>query len=381
MKTLKVRRYTQVYPPTERGRQVKWFPNIARMPRKSPNALTWARTRARAMAHVAWRDEKIDELLAARNKVAGELVEARKRLAEAPDVPSFEAYVHAEHRIHSHMRDRNYPDRGNVVTRKLKSYSFAQSHGVAIPQIFGVWDRPEDISWDNLPDEVVLKSHTGSNGRGVFPLRRLGGQWTMVTGTETITPAEIVDRLHALKREGRVGGPFFAEELLSGVDANTLPVDVKVSTFYGEVGHILLRRAASHGDSRSTAFRVIFPDGTDPGHILRRHPYDPTIPIPENLDELVKVAARLSLGIPSAYLRVDLYDLDGRIVFGEFTPRPGGHQDFGPAHDARLGHLWERAHARVLNDVIDGADYILRFGSGPRSLLAGEKSFLPPADD
>lgn len=360
---------------------MKWFPNIAGMPRKSAIALTWARTRARALPHVAWRDEKIDELVAARDKVAGELAQARRILAKASDLPSFEAYVHAERRIHSHMRDRNYPDRGNVVTRKLKSYSYAQSHGVAIPRIFGVWQRPEDIAWDDLPDEVVLKSHTGSNGRGVFPLRRLAGRWTMVTGAGTITPAEIVDRLGAFKLKGLVGGPYFAEELLSGVDANTLPVDVKISAFYGEIGHILLRRTPSRGEPGSNAFRVIFADGTDPGHILRGHPYDASIPIPDNLDELVDVAKRLSLGIPSAYTRVDLYDLDGRIVFGEFTPRPGGHQYFGPAHDAHLGHLWERAHARVLNDVIDGADYTLRFGLGPQNLLVGEKSFLPPADD
>jgi hypothetical protein len=48
-------------------------------------------------------------------------------------------------RLDARMSDRTFPDRGNLVARKLKSYAFAQSHGVRIPTIYGLWDKPEDI--------------------------------------------------------------------------------------------------------------------------------------------------------------------------------------------------------------------------------------------
>lgn len=357
---------------------------MAHMSPKNPNVLTWARTRARTLPHVVWRDEKISELAASRDKTARQLAQARKKLAELAsddvDAPSFRRYVYAERRIHAHMRDRNYPDRGNLVTRKLKSYSFAQSHGISIPKIFGIWEKPEDINWNELPDKVVIKSHTGTYGRGVFPLRRIDGDWTTVTTSAAITPAEIVDRLQTFKAKGLVGGPYFAEELLGGGADNAIPPDVKVLAFYGEVGLLYVRSAPSFKDAKSWRYRTFLEDGTDLGPVYQDHAYDATVPAPHNFNEIVDVAKRLSLSIPHAFIRIDLYDVGGRIVFGELTPRPGGPVNFGPEHDERLGHLWERAHARVLNDAIDGADYFVRFGPGPRELQAGDKSFLPPAD-
>ena len=44
------------------------------------------------------------------------------------------------------------------------------------------------------------------------------------------------------------------------------------------------------------------------------------MPVPGNIDELIDVARRLSLCIPRPYVRIDLYDIDGEVVFGELTP-------------------------------------------------------------
>lgn len=46
---------------------------------------------------------------------------------------------------------------------------------------------------------------------------------------------------------------------------------------------------------------------------------------PENFDEMKKIAAKLSEGIP--FVRVDLYNIRGKIYFGEFT-----FFDWGGAH-------------------------------------------------
>jgi len=322
------------------------------------------------LPQVVRRDERIEEL-------ERQLALEDDREEASYGLPSFRRYIYAERRIADHLRRLDDDDRGHLVTRKLKSYAFARSYGVDVPEVFGVWERSVDIAWDELPEAVVIKSAQGTAARGVTPLRRTDDGWTMVTTTETVDPAKIVRGLADLEYEGKVGGPYFAEELLGGGVGNALPVDVKVHAFYGEISHVLLRRVTVHRDSDATAFRVILPDGTDPGPIVRGLPHDHEIPVPSNLDELMEVARRMSLGIPRAFIRVDLYDIDGRIVFGELTPRPGHLMDYGPKQDERLGHLWERAHARVMNDALSGAGFAVRFGTGPRELVVGGQPYVP----
>jgi len=50
---------------------------------------------------------------------------------------------------------------------------------------------------------------------------------------------------------------------------------------------------------------------------------------PENFDEMVHVATRLAEGFP--FVRVDLYNIDGRVLFGEMTFYPAdGRKEFVP---------------------------------------------------
>jgi teichuronopeptide biosynthesis TupA-like protein len=343
------------------------------MPRSNPRE--WVRARARRLPPLAWRDARIRELRAERRRLAAELAAARKLSEPTTDhSPSFARYVYAERRINAHIADRNVPGRAHQIARKLKAYSFAQSHGVRIPTMLGLWDQLEHIAWDELPDEIVLKSNTGASSRGVFPLRRIDGRWFMVTRREPIEPADIVEQLTALYNGGRVDGPFFGQELIGKGRDDALPTEVRVYCFYGEAGVVNVRRATSHGDNTGTRARRFLPDGS-PGPRHVRH--DDDIELPDAFHRAVDIARRLSGHVPRPLVRVDFLDDDGDAVFGELTPRPGGPHYFGRDDDRRLGELWEQAQARILNDVIDGSDYALRYGPGPRELLIGDYRYLP----
>lgn len=51
--------------------------------------------------------------------------------------------------------------------------------------------------------------------------------------------------------------------------------------------------------------------------------------LPNNLDEMIAIAEKLSRGLK--FLRVDLYNVNGRIYFGELTFYPaGGLGEFTP---------------------------------------------------
>ncbi len=335
----------------------------------------WVRTRARRLPPVAWRDAKIQELRTEKRRLAAALSAAEKRAEPAQnEAPSFARYLYASRRINAHLGRRNVPGRGNQIARKLNSYSFAQSHAIRIPTLLGLWDTPEDIPWDELPDRIVLKSHTGASSRGVFPLRRIDGRWFVVTRPEPIEPTEIVEQLTSLVRARRIDGPFFGQELVGAGRDDALPTEVRVHCFYGEVGVVNVRRATSHGDNAGTRTRRFLPDGS-PGPPHRWHSDD--VELPDAFHTAVDVGRRLSTHIPRAFVRIDLLDDDGDVVFGELTPRPGGPHYFGPEYDQRLGELWERAQARVLNDVFDGSDYSLKFGPGPRELTIGDRLYVP----
>ena len=60
---------------------------------------------------------------------------------------------------------------------------------------------------------------------------------------------------------------------------------------------------------------------------------------PSNYDLMIELAEKLSKDIP--FVRVDFYDIDGKIYFGELTFYPGcGFEEFNPEEwDKKLGDL------------------------------------------
>ena len=62
------------------------------------------------------------------------------------------------------------------------------------------------------------------------------------------------------------------------------------------------------------------------------------IPKPDNLEEMIHVAVLLSEGFPQ--VRVDLYNIRGRILFGEltFTSCAGRHFTYSPQAQIEMGN-------------------------------------------
>ena len=64
------------------------------------------------------------------------------------------------------------------------------------------------------------------------------------------------------------------------------------------------------------------------------------MPRPEHFDDMLYVAARLADGFD--FVRVDLYNICGRIYFNEmtFTPTGASMKFIPPAWDVTLGRKW-----------------------------------------
>jgi hypothetical protein len=127
---------------------------------------------------------------------------------------------------------------------------------------------------------------------------------------------------------------FLVEELLGPPGAP--PPDYKIFVFDGKAE--LIEMVNRYDGNQQRLYR---PDWTPLEVLYGPQHIAPVAPPPPDLDRLLDIAQLL--GKPFDFIRVDLYDVAGSIVFGELTPYPcGGLERFRPASfDVELGEKWQ----------------------------------------
>lgn len=128
------------------------------------------------------------------------------------------------------------------------------------------------------------------------------------------------------------------EEFLSVDDGSwVIPVDYKFFVFSGVVGLVVvdLDRFGKHKRSLFTRdWRHI--------NVAYEYPKGGDLSPPPNLETMVQLAEKLSNG--REFVRIDLYDLGTRVVFGEITHSPDASLvRFEPdSFDFEAGKMWKR---------------------------------------
>ena len=316
----------------------------------------------RLRGQLADRDAKIAELRATVRKERAARREAQEQLvADRPEFgesapPSFRRNLVNLRRDVEALRpfDRQVFHPVLQIPRKLRNYRLAASHGVAVPEVLGVWGALELIDLSGMPERFVLKSDGGAGGHGVFPLRRVDeDRFALVGGDEVHTRESLIERFRA---KTSLFGPWFAEGFLEQREAGEeIPDDIKVYASYGEVTMVLLRRMPVHANLRSARYRYVDQDGVDLGpDISPGQTIDETIPLPQPFEEFVAVARHLSRAVALPFIRVDIYDTVDGPVLGELTRAPGGAQRYRKDHDIAMGRAWDEARWRLDMDVIGG---------------------------
>ncbi|WP_265522421.1 ATP-grasp fold amidoligase family protein [Oerskovia flava] len=317
----------------------------------------------RRLPPLRWRDERIAVLRVQRDAAEKRLRDAAERDAEAAAErervgtahgASFQYLLEAERRLARLAEGSAAKPLRITLAGKLYSQSIARAAGVQVPEVYRVWHTLDEIDLGGLPSTFVLKSDRGTSSQGVFPLLAEGDSFRLAGHHTPLTAESVIDRLRARALAGKAPEPYFVEEYLHGRGGDEIPPDIKVYAFYGEIGHILLRQVGKHGDNRSVVFKYVDEDGANLGPLATDRRIDSSIPLPANLDEVVRAARAMSVAARVPFIRVDLYETDRGIFFGEYTTRPGGRQWYGDTHDARLGELWEAAQARLDADRAGG---------------------------
>ena len=178
----------------------------------------------------------------------------------------------------------------------------------------GVWNRFEDIDFGKLPDRFVLKSTNGGGGGGVVICRdkKHLDKTSVAERLNTSLKTSIYRHLKEWPYKN-VKPRILAEEFK--VDESGELRDYKFYCFNGEPKFFLV--ASERFSGHRTYFDYFDMDGkhlpfTQGG---MNNPVAPALP--STFEEMKQIAKKLSEGIPHA--RIDLYSVDEKVYFGEFT--------------------------------------------------------------
>ncbi|MBQ2175413.1 MAG: glycosyltransferase [Alphaproteobacteria bacterium] len=212
----------------------------------------------------------------------------------------------------------------------VRSYVEGLGLGDYLVKLYGKWDSVEEIEWDKLPNQFVLKSNNGSGTVKLVTdktkldipvITKILDTWLHKKVTSTTTEFHY----HSIKP------CIIAEELLDfSKDQNesTSAIDYKVWCFNGKAYYVW---ACANRDEEATDVALFdrewnyLPEKS----VFNEHYREQKVLVkkPRNLELMLDVAEKLAKPFP--VVRVDLYNINGRIYFGEMTfTSLGGTMDF-----------------------------------------------------
>ena len=248
----------------------------------------------------------------------------------------------------------------NLVDKyKVRDYIEQTVGDKYLTKIIRVYNSTSEIDFDELPNKFVLKLNTGS------------GYNIICNNKKELNKKQTIKKLNKwlkedyfkIKKEPQyknIDKKIICEEYME--DKNGKLFDYKFFCFNGKVKFIEVDfdRFENHA--------MNFYDKNWKLMDLKKGKYPnylETFEKPKNLDEMIYVAEKISKKLPFA--RIDLYDVDNKIYFGEITLTPaGGLTPFRPIEKdkeyANMIDLYKYKKINVLSllrtseklDILDG---------------------------
>ena len=211
---------------------------------------------------------------------------------------------------------------------KYQVREYIKSKGLdhILNDLYCVYDRPEDIRLENLPDQFVMKL---SNGSGTNLICR---DKSKLNEQEVIKQFKSFEfKVNAnLGREWpyiKVQPKIVVERLLEDeTHINNAINDYKIFCYNGKPEYVICISDRYSDRCNHLVYDTEWnkiPVASEDARINEDSPK------PENLDEMLTIASKLSEDFPFA--RIDLYSVEGKVYFGEITFYPwSGYMEFEP---------------------------------------------------
>lgn len=205
--------------------------------------------------------------------------------------------------------------------------------------LLGVWKSTDEIDFDALPEQFCLKANHGSGMNYVVSsksnlteldkkkIRKVANNW-------------LRNPFYAISMEFQykdIPRRIIAEEYIEETGGNLY--DYKIHCFNGEprIIQVIGNRSLSEHTAKEAFFDTEWNRNDFMYHTYIQ--YEEALDKPDNLKDMLNIAKVLSRGF--IYVRVDLYDIDGTIKFGEmtFTPAAGYCTWGGVYFDRMVGEM------------------------------------------
>ena len=179
-------------------------------------------------------------------------------------------------------------------------------------ELYGVWDKVDDVDWDSLPNKFAIKCNHGS------------GYNILCRDKASFNYKEAKDKLRRWMKEdygvekveqgiySKIQKKIIAEKFIDTADGMP-PRDYKFFCSYGKVKFLFV---ASDRMNNLTKFDYYYPDWTWIP-VKNQHPNVGPVEKPKMLDKMIHYAEILSKDLP--IIRIDLYNEGDQIIFGELT--------------------------------------------------------------
>lgn len=233
-------------------------------------------------------------------------------------------------------------NRHSEYTRMVDKYAVkeyvAQKIGkqYIIPTL-GVWNSVDEIDYNILPDQFVLKTTHGGGSGGVVVCKDKS-KFDREMARKCLQRSMKTD-IYKILREWpykNVKKCIIAEQYME--DEGGVLNDYKFSCFNGYVNDVMVCIDRQKHDTKFYFFdrdwKLL------PLNIRgKTAPANFTLPKPTCIDEMFEIASKLSEGLP--YARIDLYAIRGKAYFGEITfyPQSGFDKNLLPETEKLYGNL------------------------------------------
>lgn len=210
---------------------------------------------------------------------------------------------------------------------RVREYISSKGYADTLNELYGVYDNVDDIDFEALPNQFVMKMNNAS-GRNFICTNKANCDWNMVKLhfskwlKDTDFGWQTGEWQYALIKPQIVIEQFL-EDLgsFSLVDYKAQVINGKVMDFfvcYNRNNEIIDDGSFSVSyDAYTTDWQRTDDIQTD-WHVNRKF-----IPFPVQLQRMIEMAEDCCNGIP--YCRFDMYEINGKIVFGEMTFTPHGN--------------------------------------------------------
>lgn len=188
--------------------------------------------------------------------------------------------------------------------------------------LYGTWNNPHDIDFDGLPPSFVIKTNNGCGTNIIVKDKsKIDINEIIAKFDKWLKPIKI--SIAAERHYQKIKPLVIIEKFLEqNADNSTSLIDYKFYCMNGKPQAVLVcYNRKSDGHSNKIIMDLDWNARKE--YIMREQDVAYPLPAkPQCLDEMIEICKILSASL--LFVRVDLYEVQGKVFFGELTLTPSG---------------------------------------------------------